>query len=310
MNFLNPGYLGSRRAFKQRFASKIERDKDEAALLSLRKLTNPFFLRRLKTDKKVIQDLPEKTETNVFCYLSEEQASLYETVVRDAMGEIEGSEGMERKGLVLSMMMRLKQICNHPAQYLHEADSYRVDGEDRRSGKLERLVALLEETLSVADRSLIFTQFTEMGRLLERYLPHRLGVDVQFLHGGTSTKKRAQMVRRFQKDEDGPAFFILSLKAGGTGLNLTRASHVFHVDRWWNPAVENQATDRAYRIGQKRNVQVHKFVCLGTLEERIDAMIETKKALAEQLIEAGEGWLTELSTDDLRDAVSLRREVL
>lgn len=310
MNFLNPGYLGSRRTFKQRFASKIERDKDEAALQSLRNLTSPFILRRLKTDKKVIQDLPEKTETKVFCYLSEEQASLYETVVRDALGEIEGSEGIERKGLVLSMMMRLKQICNHPAQYLHEAESYRAEGEDRRSGKLERLVALLEETVSVADRSLIFTQFTEMGSILERYLPRRLGVNAQFLHGGTSTKKRAEMVRRFQEDEDGPAFFILSLKAGGTGLNLTRANHVFHVDRWWNPAVENQATDRAFRIGQQRNVQVHKFVCMGTLEERIDAMIEAKKVMAEQLIETGEGWLTELSTLDLRDAVSLRREVL
>jgi SNF2 family DNA or RNA helicase len=310
MNFLNPGYLGTRHGFKKQFATKIEREQDDSALKSLRRLTMPFILCRLKTDKKVIRDLPEKTETKAYCYLSEEQASLYETVVRDALGAIEGSEGVMRKGLVLSMMMRLKQICNHPAQYLHEAESYRGDSEDKRSGKLQRLIELLEETLSVNDRSLIFTQFTEMGDLLVRYLSQRFGIGVQFLHGGTPAKKRSEMVRLFQKAEDGPSLFILSLKAGGTGLNLTRATHVFHFDRWWNPAVENQATDRAFRIGQKHNVQVHKFVCTGTLEERIDEMIETKKALAGQLIEEGESWVTELSTEQLHRLVSLRREAL
>jgi SNF2 family DNA or RNA helicase len=303
MHFLNPGYLGSRRDFRRRFALPIEREDDEEAAGRLRRLTSPLVLRRLKTDPGVIRDLPEKWESKEYCNLSEEQASLYEVVVREAMEDLPETEGIERKGLVLSMLTRLKQVCNHPAQFLHEGSG--ANGGIERSGKLLRLLELLEETLSVGDGSLIFTQYKEMGSLLENILTERFGVGVQFLHGGTPARKRAEMVSRFQEG-DGPPLFILSLKAGGTGLNLTRANHVFHFDRWWNPAVEDQATDRAFRIGQRRNVQVHKFVCTGTLEEKIDRMIEHKKGLAESVV--GEGWITEFSDEDLREMVALRRE--
>jgi SNF2 family DNA or RNA helicase len=205
--------------------------------------------------------------------------------------------------------MQLKQICNHPIQYLHQSGKDGNLGEDivGRSGKVERLGELLEEILAEGDRALIFTQFAEMGQLLANYIPRALGTATQFLHGGTSPKSRDQMVKHFQEDHHAPPIFILSLKAGGTGLNLTRANHVFHFDRWWNPAVEDQATDRAFRIGQKRNVQVHKFVTTGTLEELIDDMIESKKSLAQAVV-GGEQWLTELSTMELRNLVRLRRE--
>jgi SNF2 family DNA or RNA helicase len=312
MHFLNPGYLGSRRNFRQRFALPIERDQDKEQAARLRQLVAPFVLRRVKTDPTVIKDLPEKTETKVYTPLTEEQATLYEAVVRQALEAINNAEdAMSRRGQVLSMLMQLKQICNHPAQYLHQiGDDYTAGDEEKRSGKLQRLSEMLEEILAVEDRVLIFTQFAEMGQLLRSYLQQQLGVATLFLHGGTPANQRRAMVEQFQEDENGPPIFILSLKAGGVGLNLTRANHVFHFDRWWNPAVENQATDRAFRIGQQRNVQVHKFVCTGTLEERIDEMIERKQALAESIIGEGEGWLTELTTNELREMVTLRREEL
>jgi SNF2 family DNA or RNA helicase len=308
MHFLNPGYLGARTRFRSEFAIPIERYHDEEAVKRLRQLASPFILRRVKTDPRVIQDLPEKVETKVYCNLSEEQATLYEAVVKDVMQKIEEKEGMERRGLVLSMLMQLKQICNHPVQYLHQVGKNGGDSQTLvgRSGKLERLVELLEEILAEGDRALLFTQFAEIGGLLAGYLPQALGTATQFLHGGTPAKTRDQMVKRFQEDEHAPPIFILSLKAGGTGLNLTRANHVFHFDRWWNPAVEDQATDRAFRIGQKRNVQVHKFVTTGTLEEMIDDMIESKKGLAQAVVGSGEQWLTELSTSELRELVRLR----
>lgn len=315
MHFLNPGYLGNRTDFRANFALPIERYNNEDVTARLRKLTTPFILRRVKTDPTVIQDLPEKNEMKVYCTLSEEQATLYESVVQDSIKVMEGMSetGIERKGIVLSMLMKLKQVCNHPAQFLHQMGGGAAPDpamELKRSGKLARLTEMLEECVSVGDRALIFSQFAEMGDYLQSHLQQSLGVPVVFLHGGVPAKKRAQMVERFQDDLNGPPIFILSLKAGGTGLNLTRASHVFHFDRWWNPAVENQATDRAFRIGQKKNVQVHKFVCAGTLEEMIDEMIESKKALAESVIGGGEGWLTELSTADLRQLVALRREAV
>lgn len=313
MQFLNPGYLGSRHNFRRKFALPIERYQDDEALQQLKSMASPFILRRVKTDPRVIQDLPEKQEMKVYCHLTEEQATLYEAVVQRALIEVGQAEGIERRGKVLGMLMQLKQICNHPAQFLHQVDeSYRPEPgpETARSGKLARLTEMLEEALAVEDRALIFTQFAEMGFLLKNHLQERLGVPALFLHGGTPAKKRSIMVERFQKGTGGPPIFILSLKAGGTGLNLTQANHVFHFDRWWNPAVENQATDRAFRIGQKRNVQVHKFVCVGTMEEMIDDMIESKKALAESVVGSGENWLTELSTDELRDLVRLRREAV
>ena len=307
MNFLNPGFLGGQKQFRQEFILPIEKYGDEAAAQKLRKMIRPLLLRRVKTDSSVIQDLPDKQEVKVYCHLSEEQATLYEAVVRDALAAIEQQEegGIARKGLVLSMLMQLKQVCNHPAQYLHETKAYRPDEDQGRSGKLQRFDALLDEILAEGDRLLIFSQFTEMAGLLQSHIQERFGVPTLYLHGGIPGRKRAAMVAQFQQP-DGPPVFLLSLKAGGTGLNLTRANHVFHFDRWWNPAVEDQATDRAFRIGQTKNVLVHKFVCLGTLEERIDAMIEEKKALAETVIGGGENWLTEVSTATLRQMVALR----
>jgi SNF2 family DNA or RNA helicase len=306
MSFLNPGYLGGEAEFRRSFARPIERAGDSEAAAHLRQLTGPFILRRLKSDPTIISDLPDKIEMKVFVPLTQEQATLYEATVRDALAQIQSAddegEQTRRRGLVLAMLTRLKQVCNHPAHLLKDGSP--LDG---RSGKLDRLDEMLEEVLAADDRALIFTQFAEMGELLQGHLTRRLGAETLFLHGGTPAKERDGMVRRFQAPE-GPRLFILSLKAGGTGLNLTNASHVFHFDRWWNPAVEDQATDRAFRIGQTRNVQVHKFVCGGTLEEKIDAMIEGKRALAAQVLGAGEGWITELSTDQLRELVALRRE--
>jgi SNF2 family DNA or RNA helicase len=304
MEFLNPGILGSERSFRERFADPIERQGDEEAAAKLRHVTAPFVLRRLKTDRTIIADLPEKLEMKEFCTLTREQATLYQAVVDDMLARIDKSEGMERRGLVLATMMKLKQVCNHPAHFL--ADGSSLAG---RSGKLTRLVEVLAEAMDEGDRSLVFTQFTEMGSMLEHHLRHRLQCDVLWLHGGVTKRKRDAMVERFQ-DGDGPPVFLLSLKAGGTGLNLTAANQVVHFDRWWNPAVEDQATDRAYRIGQKHNVQVRKFVCGGTLEERIDGMIEAKRALAERIVGAGESWLTELSTNQLREVVALSSDAV
>ncbi|MBD0335458.1 MAG: DEAD/DEAH box helicase [Cyanobacteria bacterium Co-bin13] len=306
MDFLNPGYLGPRNFFQRRFAAPIERYGDTASLQMLRSLVQPFILRRLKTDRDIIQDLPEKQEMTIFCGLSAEQAALYQKTVDQSLEALNEAEGVQRRGQILALLTRLKQICNHPAQFLQE-DSL---GGLNRSGKLQRLNEMVEEMLSEGDRALIFTQFAEWGKLLKAHLEHHFREESLFLYGSTSKQQREAMVDRFQLDPNGPRLFILSLKAGGVGLNLTRANHVFHFDRWWNPAVENQATDRAFRIGQTRNVQVHKFVCTGTLEERIHEMIESKQALSEQVVGAGEAWLTELGTDQLRNLLLLDRSAV
>ncbi len=304
MEFLNPGFLGSQAEFKRTFFVPIQAGHDPEAAARLRRLTSPFVLRRLKTDKAVIADLPEKMEMKVYCTLTREQASLYAAVVAEAAETLEASEGIRRKGIVLATLSKLKQVCNHPAQFLK--DNSPLPG---RSGKVARLTEMLEEVLEVGDRALLFTQFSEMGALLQRHLQETFGREALFLHGGVAKGQRDRMIERFQAAA-GPALFVLSLKAGGTGLNLTRANHVFHFDRWWNPAVENQATDRAFRIGQVRRVQVHKFLCAGTLEEKIDAMIEGKKEVAERVVGTGEGWLTELTTAELMDLMSLRPEAV
>ncbi|WP_239651328.1 DEAD/DEAH box helicase [Neosynechococcus sphagnicola] len=306
LDFLNPGYLGPRNFFQRRFATPIERYGDTASLQTLRSLVQPFILRRLKTDREIIQDLPDKQEMAVFCGLSTEQAQLYQQMVEQSLRQIDSAEGIQRRGLILGLLVKLKQICNHPAQFLQE----KTVGAPLRSGKLQRLAEMLEEVLAEGDRALIFTQFAEWGKLLKVYLAEHFDRDTLFLYGGSSKKQREEMVDRFQHDPQGPRLFILSLKAGGVGLNLTRANHVFHFDRWWNPAVENQATDRVFRIGQTRNVQVHKFVCTGTLEERIHDLIESKKALAAQVIGTGEDWLTELNTDQLRQLLLLDRSAV
>lgn len=303
--FLNPDYLGSQNDFYTRFAKPIERMNDADATKRLKSLVSPFILRRVKTDPNVISDLPAKNEMRVFCTLTKEQATLYEAVVRDSLKRIEESEGIERRGIVLATLMKLKQVCNHPTQFL--GDGSTLAG---RSGKLARLTEMLEEVYGVRERALVFTQFAEMGTLLKAYLQEYFGEEVLFLHGGVPAKVRTKMIERFQSDPNGPLVFILSIKAGGTGLNLMRANHVFHFDRWWNPAVENQATDRAFRIGQTKNVQVYKYLCAGTFEEKIDAMIERKKALAESIVGTSEAWITELTTEQLRELFVLRREAI
>ncbi|MBS3920109.1 MAG: DEAD/DEAH box helicase [Deltaproteobacteria bacterium] len=305
MEFLNPNFLGTQTEFKKRFFIPIQAGRDPEAVEQLKRLTGPFILRRLKTDKAVIADLPEKMEMKVFCTLTKEQASLYEAVVKETIENIDSTEGIQRKGMVLATLSKLKQICNHPAQFL--GDHSPIPG---RSGKLTRLTEMIEEMVEVGDRALVFSQFAEMGEILRRHLQETFGREALFLYGAVPREKRDRMIERFQSDEDGPHIFILSLKAGGTGLNLTRASRVVHFDRWWNPAVENQATDRAFRIGQTKNVQVHKFLCAGTLEEKIDEMIERKKEIAEGVIGTGESWLTELSTVELKNLFALRREAV
>ncbi|HEY9781493.1 MAG TPA: DEAD/DEAH box helicase [Leptolyngbyaceae cyanobacterium] len=306
LDFLNPGYLGPRPFFQRRFGIPIEKYGDAASLKTLRSLVQPFILRRLKTDRTIIQDLPEKQEMTVFCGLSAPQAKLYEKVVEESLAEIESADGIQRRGMILALLVKLKQICNHPGQFFKETNLK----EPGHSGKLIRLDEMLEEAISEGDRALIFTQFAEWGKLLKPHLEKQLGREIFFLYGSTSKQQREAMIDRFQHDPQGPPIMILSLKAGGTGLNLTRANHVFHFDRWWNPAVENQATDRVFRIGQTRNVQVHKFVCTGTLEEKIHEMIESKKALAEQVVGAGENWLTEMDTDSLRQLLVLERNAV
>ncbi len=305
LDFLNPGYLGNRQFFQRRFAMPIEKYGDTSSLTQLRSLVQPFILRRLKTDREIIQDLPEKQEMTVFCGLSVEQAKLYQQIVEQSLAEIDAAEGLQRRGMILALLIKLKQICNHPAQFLKQDSLTGVN-----SGKLQRLEEMLDVALAEGDRALIFTQFAEWGKLLKPHLEKQLGREIFFLYGSSSKKQREEMIDRFQHDPQGPPIMILSLKAGGVGLNLTRANHVFHFDRWWNPAVENQATDRVFRIGQTRNVQVHKFVCTGTLEEKIHDMIESKKQLAEQVVGAGEEWLTELDSNQLRNLLLLDRNAV
>ena len=301
MEFLNTGYLGSQLSFKRRFAVPIERYRDQEATEVLQQLVKPFVLRRLKTDPRVIRDLPEKNEMKVYCSLTREQATLYQAVVRESLKQIDRSDGMGRRGEILATLTRLKQVCNHPAHYL--GDGSRLEN---RSGKLTRLSEMLEEVMAEGDQALVFTQYAKMGALLQQHLREILSTEVLFLHGGVPAWKREKIISRFQDDEAGPSIFVLSLKAGGFGLNLTRARHVFHFDRWWNPAVENQATDRVFRIGQTRPVAVYKYVCAGTVEEKIDELIESKKELAGQVIRGAEEWVTELSTANLRELFILR----
>jgi hypothetical protein len=305
MEFLNPGWLGTHGEFRRRFFVPIQAQQDAEAATKLRRLTTPFVLRRVKTDKSVIADLPDKLEMKVFCNLTREQATLYQSVVDVLNESLESAGGMQRKGIILATLTKLKQVCNHPAHFLDD-DSAIPD----RSGKLARLTEMLEEIMEAGEKVLIFSQYVEMGEILKKHLQEAFGREVLFLHGGVPREQRTRMVERFQTEADGPRIFILSLKAGGTGLNLTAATHVFHFDRWWNPAVENQATDRAYRIGQTETVQVHKFICVGTVEEKIDEMIEKKQRVAEVVVAAKEDWLTELSNEQLKDLFTLRQEAI
>ncbi len=305
-NFLNPGYLGKEAQFRKTFETPISKDNDLAQLATLKKLVEPFILRRVKTDKSIIDDLPDKIEQIMYCTLTPEQASLYEAVVKDVTEQLDEAEGIQRKGLILSTLMRLKQICNHPAQFLQDGSAFSAE----RSYKLQRLGEMLEEVIESGESALIFTQFTEIGSALERWLTHTRHYNTYYLHGGVGVAKRERMVAEFQDEATEPSVFILSLRAGGVGINLTKANHVFHFDRWWNPAVEDQATDRAFRIGQRKNVFAHKFVATGTVEERISAMIEDKKKLSALVVGADEGWLTELDNDTFKDLIALRRDAV
>lgn len=300
LTFALPGYLGSEGSFKECFATPIEKYRDPDAAQNLRQRVGPFILRRLKTDRNIIQDLPEKQEMKVYTQLTKEQAALYQARVEQMDKDLAAASGIERRGRILALLTHLKQICNHPSQFLRQTGPYKG-----RSGKLERLTDMLEEVLEIGDRALVFTQFKEMGDRLQMHMKDVLGFEPPFLHGGSTREQRDEMVRSFQEDPDSPPILLLSLKAGGVGLNLTAATHVFHFDRWWNPAVEDQATDRTYRIGQTRNVQVHKLITMGTLEEKIDAILESKRDLADRVVGTGEGWLTELDDDSLRRLVAL-----
>jgi SNF2 family DNA or RNA helicase len=305
-NFLNPGYLGKEAQFRKSFELPIQKDQNPVTSTTLKKLVEPFILRRVKTDKRIINDLPDKIEQKMFCTLTSEQASLYEAVVKDVTEQLNEAEGIQRKGLILSTLLKLKQICNHPMQFLQDGSAFTTE----RSHKLQRLEEMIEEVIASGESALIFTQFTEIGGALERFLEQNQHYNTYYLHGGINAARREQMITEFQDPETEPSLFILSLRAGGVGLNLTRANHVFHFDRWWNPAVEDQATDRAFRIGQRKNVFVHKFVAMGTMEERIDAMIEDKKRLSSLVVGNDESWLTELDNESFKELIALRRSAV
>lgn len=337
-DFIMPGFLGTVRSFQERFINPIEKEGDAGRTAELRRLVKPFMLRRKKKDPAIQLDLPDKNEMKTYIHLTGEQAALYDQTVHELMSKLNQLEGMARKGAILSALTRLKQLCDHPLLITQEEASPEEPARDgygdttpliERSAKLERLVAMVKELREEGERCLIFTQYIGMGRMLQRVLGQELGEPVLYLNGSTSKTARDRMIEEFQQDRDQPlrlpsfpaaehpdtetgnpraGVFILSLKAGGVGLNLTAANHVFHFDRWWNPAVENQATDRAYRMGQTRHVQVHKFIALGTLEERIDEMLESKQQLSDSIIAgSSEGWITELSTEALKELFTLRR---
>ena len=296
-----PGLLGNATQFRQHFANPIEKEHDPVATAELRRLTGPFLLRRTKADKSLVPDLPDKVEQVAWAPLTREQAQMYQAVVDQLLADAQEATGMRRRGLVLAALTRLKQICNHPAHAL--GDGSKLAG---RSGKLTRFDELVTDLLDAGEQALVFTQFREMGLLLQTHLHERFHQQVPFLHGGVTKNGRDQMVKQFQAGTATSPLLLVSLKAGGTGLNLTAASQVVHYDRWWNPAVEDQATDRAWRIGQSRTVFVHKLVCEGTVEEKIDALINDKRSLANAVVgTTGEAWLSELSTDALRDLVVL-----
>ena len=299
-DFSNKRYLGTPKQFKDRFALPIEQERDKDCLERFKKITSPFILRRLKSDKSIIQDLPDKIENNRYCSLTNEQTAIYQEVVDMSIKKLETTEGIERKGLVLKLINALKQVCNHPSQFYKKKEAT-----VEQSVKMQMLEEVLSGINIVGEKSLIFTQYTEMGNIIAKLVEEKFKSVTPFLHGSLSRKSRVEMVADFQNCSQ-VRTLIISLKAGGTGLNLTAANNVIHYDLWWNPAVEAQATDRAYRIGQKSNVMVYRLITTGTFEERIDQMIQSKKELANLTVGSGENWITELNNDQLRDLFSLR----
>jgi len=305
-NFLNPGLLGSKADFRKRFELPVQRDQNLQQSKILKNIVEPFILRRLKTDKNIIDDLPDKIEQKVYCELSTEQATIYQSIVDEITGKMAQSEDDQstQKVIMLSALLRLKQCCNHPAQVLQDGSDFSLE----RSIKLQRLVETAKEAIGNNESILIFSQFTEVCENLQKILKNQLGYHTYYLHGGTSRNKREQMISQFQSENSPPSIFILSLKAGGVGITLTKANHVIHFDRWWNPAVENQATDRAYRIGQQKTVFAHKFITLGTIEEKIDKMLEDKQKISDMIVGNDESWLSQLDATSFIKLIQLSQE--
>ncbi|RXZ81229.1 DEAD/DEAH box helicase [Paenibacillaceae bacterium] len=306
-DFLNPGYLGTLLQFRREVVQPIEKTRDEALIRQLQRVVKPFMLRRLKKDPDIQLSLPEKNELKTYISLTAEQGGLYENIVSGLLEQLDTLSPMQRRGLILASLTKLKQLCNHPALLLGAQERNQQEWQLARSNKLVRLMEMVEEIAAEGERCLIFTQFVGMGRVIQRMIQEKLGMTVPYLHGGVDKAGRDNMIEEFQDQGLERCAFVLSLKAGGTGLNLTAANHVIHFDRWWNPAVENQATDRSFRIGQTKNVQVYKFVTLGTLEEKIDEMIDRKQSLNDQVVGQSESWITELSGDELAELFTLRK---
>lgn len=304
-DFINPGYLGNINEFRKEVVTPIEKTRDEKMIAGLQRWVKPFMLRRIKKDPSIQLSLPDKNETKTYMTLTAEQGVMYENFVADLLESLDKLGPMQRRGLILAALTKLKQLCDHPSLLGNEDKTALWEVE--RSNKVARLLEMCEEIAAEGERCLIFTQYIDMGHQLKQLLEEKLGLPVPYLHGGVPKAKRDQMIEQFQNVEEPCCAFVLSLKAGGTGLNLTAANHVFHFDRWWNPAVENQATDRAFRIGQTKKVHVHKFITLGTLEEKIDEMIERKQSLNDQVVGQSDQWITEMSTEDLRELFALRK---
>ena len=300
-DFTNKGYLTTLKKFRQNYIIPIEKEKSQDILENFRQITKPFILRRLKSDKNIIKDLPDKIVSDIYCDLTKEQVALYKETLDSAIEEVNQNDGIKRKGLVLKMINSLKQICNHPSQFT-KSSHINVN----ESGKMEILMNTLENILEADEKVLIFTQYVSMGEIIKKLVEEKFSEDVLFLHGSLRRSKRDEMIRKFQENRQNK-IFIISLKAGGTGLNLTAAQNVIHYDLWWNPAVENQATDRAYRIGQKENVMVYRFITKGTFEEKINEMIHSKEELAKLTVGNGETFITEMNTDELKEMMELRK---
>ena len=298
-DYLNPAYLGSQANFIRRFAIPIEKYRDHKKIDLLKKATAPFMMRRMKTDRSIIKDLPDKIVKNEYCYLTKEQTALYQQIVDANMPDISEAEGIARRGLIFSLITSLKQICNHPVHYTKKGTVLR-----QHSGKSEMTISLLEKITSSREKVLLFTQYKEMGNLLTQLIQNEFQFEPYFFHGSLTRKKREIIIEDFQSNHHSPVM-IISLKAGGTGLNLTAATNVIHYDLWWNPAVEDQATDRTYRIGQTKKVMVHRLITIGTFEEKIDEMIKAKKELSNLIVSGGERWLSELSNQELKEIFKL-----
>ena len=304
-NFLNPGYLGNKTVFRKQFELPVQKDNNAQKAKVLKKMVEPFILRRLKTDKSIIKDLPDKIEQKVYCQLTKEQASIYQTVVNETEEKLNSADSKEKNAIFVSSILRLKQVCNHPVQLLQDGSEFTPE----RSVKLQRLVEMTKEIMTNGESVLIFSQFTEICRELEKVVKQN-GYNTYYLHGGTSRVKREKMITEFQDPKSPPAVFILSLKAGGVGITLTKANHVIHFDRWWNPAVENQATDRAYRIGQKKTVFAHKYITTGTIEENIDLMLEEKQRVSDMVVGNDESWLSNLNNKSFIDLIKLKNQMV